>query len=160
MTQTAPRTRALLCAAILCLFQLTAAAQDHAAKIQEVLSLAHKYRQFHGTALVAENGKVIYKGAFGMANMEWNTPTQLTRSFASAPLPNSLRQCWRSSSSTKASSNSMEKSQITCRLSQRRRRESHCSSPAYAHIRNSELYESTRLLRERQPQSLQRHGLR
>ena len=51
-----------------------AAAQDQAAKIQEVLALAHKYRQFNGAALVAENGKVVYKGAFGMANMEWNIP--------------------------------------------------------------------------------------
>ena len=49
-------------------------AQDRAAKIQEVLALAHKYRQFHGAALVAENGKVVYKGAFGAANMEWNIP--------------------------------------------------------------------------------------
>src|SRR6185503_6450647 len=47
---------------------------DKVAKIQEVLTLAHKYRQFNGTALVAENGKVIYKGAFGMANMEWAIP--------------------------------------------------------------------------------------
>ena len=54
--------------------QSVALAQDHAAKIQQVLELAHKYRQFNGTALVAENGKVIYKGAFGMANMEWNIP--------------------------------------------------------------------------------------
>ena len=49
-------------------------AQDRAAKIQEVLALAHKYRQFNGAALVAENGKVVYKGAFGMANIEWNLP--------------------------------------------------------------------------------------
>jgi CubicO group peptidase (beta-lactamase class C family) len=61
------------------LAQNTAAkiAQDHAAKIQEVLSLAYKYRQFNGSALVAENGKVVYKNGFGMANMEWgitNTP--------------------------------------------------------------------------------------
>ena len=46
----------------------------HAAKIQEVLTLAHKYRVFNGSALVAENGKVIYKGGFGMANMEWGIP--------------------------------------------------------------------------------------
>ena len=62
-----------LCIALLLLSQI-AAAQDHAAKIQDVLSLAHKYRQFNGSALVAENGKVVYKGAFGMANMEWNIP--------------------------------------------------------------------------------------
>ena len=47
---------------------------DKVAKIQEVLTLAHKYRLFNGTALVAENGKVIYKGGFGMANMEWAIP--------------------------------------------------------------------------------------
>lgn len=74
MNRNAPTPKALICTAIILLIQLTAAAQDHAARIQEVLSLAHKYRQFHGTALVAENGKVIYKGAFGMANMEWNIP--------------------------------------------------------------------------------------
>ena len=51
-----------------------ALAQDHAAKIKEVLELAQKYRQFNGAALVAENGKVIYKGGFGLANMEWNIP--------------------------------------------------------------------------------------
>ena len=60
--------------ALLLLCQHTLLAQDKAAKIQEVLTLAHKYRQFNGTALVAENGKVIYKGAFGMANMEWEIP--------------------------------------------------------------------------------------
>jgi CubicO group peptidase (beta-lactamase class C family) len=52
-------------------------ANDHATKIQELLTLAHKYRLFNGTVLVAENGKVIYKQGFGMANMEWgiqNTP--------------------------------------------------------------------------------------
>ena len=62
-----------LCIALVLLPHL-AAAQDHATKIQEVLALAHKYRQFNGAALVAENGKVVYKGAFGMANMEWNIP--------------------------------------------------------------------------------------
>jgi CubicO group peptidase (beta-lactamase class C family) len=54
--------------------QQAALAQDHAAKIQQVLELANKYRQFNGSALVAENGKVIYKGGFGLANMEWNIP--------------------------------------------------------------------------------------
>src|ERR1041384_2689393 len=67
--------RLMLWTAILLLgFQQVALAQDHAAKIQEVLALAHKYRQFNGSALVAEKGKVIYKGGFGLANMEWNIP--------------------------------------------------------------------------------------
>src|ERR1044072_7355875 len=64
----------LYTALILAIAQSTALSQDHAAKIQEVLALAHKYQQFNGTALVAENGRVVYKGAFGMANMEWGIP--------------------------------------------------------------------------------------
>jgi CubicO group peptidase (beta-lactamase class C family) len=64
----------LYLAIVLLVSQQAAVAQDHAAKIQELLTLAHKYRQFNGSALVAENGKVIYKSAFGMANMEWNIP--------------------------------------------------------------------------------------
>ena len=75
--------RLLLCAAVvLAVSQRVSFAQnggvkpanDHAAKIQEVLTLANKYRVFNGSALVAENGKIIYKGAFGMANMEWGIP--------------------------------------------------------------------------------------
>src|SRR5215211_7652318 len=69
-----PKRLLLYFAIIVCTSQQAALAQDHAAKIQEVLALAHKYRQFHGSALVAENGKVVYKGAFGMANMEWAIP--------------------------------------------------------------------------------------
>ncbi len=64
-----------LCVALVLSFsQSVVLAQDKAAKIQEVLALAHKYRQFNGTALVAENGKVVYKQGFGLANMEWNIP--------------------------------------------------------------------------------------
>jgi len=67
-------SRLILCTTIVLFISQHAAAQDKAAKIQEVLALAHKYQQFNGAALVAENGKVVYKGAFGMANMEWNIP--------------------------------------------------------------------------------------
>ncbi len=91
-----------MCAAfVLALCQQVAVAQnggakpskDKAAKIQEVLSTAHKHRLFNGTALVAENGKIIYKSAFGMANMEWaipNTPdtkfrlASITKQFTAA----------------------------------------------------------------------------
>ena len=67
-------TRFSLCVAIIFVSQYVALAQDHAAKIQELLSVANKYRQFNGTVLVAENGKVVYKGGYGSANMEWNIP--------------------------------------------------------------------------------------
>jgi len=66
--------RLWLCIAIILVFQYVAVAQDHAAKIQEFLAVAHKYRQFNGSVLIAENGKIIYKGAYGQANMEWNIP--------------------------------------------------------------------------------------
>jgi len=66
--------RLWLCIAIVFVFQYVAVAQDHAAKIQEFLATAHKYRQFNGSVLVAENGKITYKGAYGQANMEWNIP--------------------------------------------------------------------------------------
>jgi len=49
-------------------------AQNKAAKIDEVLTAAHKNRLFNGTVLLAEDGKVIYKKGFGKANMEWNIP--------------------------------------------------------------------------------------
>ena len=67
--------RIIVCAAIL-LFasQQATLGQEHVAKIQDVLALAHKYRQFNGSALVAENGRVIYRQGFGMANMEWGIP--------------------------------------------------------------------------------------
>jgi len=55
-------------------FQTAALAQNKAAKIDEVLSLYQKYGQFNGSALVADNGKVIYKKGFGLANMEWDIP--------------------------------------------------------------------------------------
>jgi CubicO group peptidase (beta-lactamase class C family) len=55
-------------------FQTSAFAQDKAAKIDQLISLYHKYGQFNGSALVADNGKVIYKKGVGLANMEWNIP--------------------------------------------------------------------------------------
>jgi CubicO group peptidase (beta-lactamase class C family) len=69
-----PLKLAVYTAVLLVTSQHAVLAQDHAAKIQEVLTLAHKYRQFNGSVLVAENGKVIYKGGVGMANMEWEIP--------------------------------------------------------------------------------------
>lgn len=67
----------IICAMILVALQGHAHAQSHsqkAAKIDELMTLANKYRLFNGSVLVAENGKVIYKKGFGLANMEWNIP--------------------------------------------------------------------------------------
>lgn len=57
-------------------FQVSAFAQDRVRQIDELVTLYHKYQQFNGSALVAENGKVIYKKSFGLANMEWNIPNE------------------------------------------------------------------------------------
>lgn len=57
-------------------FQSLVSAQNKTAKIDELVSLYNKYDQFSGSVLVAENGKVIYKKGFGLANMEWNIPNE------------------------------------------------------------------------------------
>lgn len=50
------------------------AAQTKVQKIEALLGQYHEYGQFNGSALVAENGKIIFKKGFGMANMEWEIP--------------------------------------------------------------------------------------
>lgn len=62
----------ILCAQAVALSQSTSS--DKAKKIDEVMTLANKYRLFNGAVLVAENGKVIFKKGHGLANMEWNIP--------------------------------------------------------------------------------------
>jgi CubicO group peptidase (beta-lactamase class C family) len=54
--------------------QTSVSAQDKTAKIDSLVSLYAKYGQFNGAVLVADNGKVIYEKATGLANMEWNIP--------------------------------------------------------------------------------------
>lgn len=46
----------------------------HVTKIDELVSLYHEYGLFDGTVLVAENGRVILKKGYGLANREWSTP--------------------------------------------------------------------------------------
>lgn len=45
-----------------------------AQQIDQLLKKYAEYGQFNGSALVAEQGKPIYKKGFGMANMEWDIP--------------------------------------------------------------------------------------
>ena len=56
----------------------SAIAQTKAEKIDALLRQYVANRQFNGSVLVADRGKVIFKRGYGMANMEWNianTPT-------------------------------------------------------------------------------------
>ena len=55
-------------------FQVSVLAQDKATRIDNLVSLYHKYGQFNGSVLVADNGNVVYKKGVGLANMEWDIP--------------------------------------------------------------------------------------
>lgn len=45
-------------------------------KLDELLNMYSAYGKFNGSVLVSDQGKVIYKKGFGMANMEWDIPNQ------------------------------------------------------------------------------------
>ncbi len=61
---------------ILLILPSIAIGQTKTEQIDKLMSLYHEYGQFNGSALVAENGKVIYKKGHGLANMEWDIPNQ------------------------------------------------------------------------------------
>lgn len=49
-----------------------ASSQKKQDRLASVMKTYHQYNMFDGAVLVAENGKIIYQGAFGLANREWN----------------------------------------------------------------------------------------
>ena len=51
-------------------------AQTKVQQIEKLLSTYEAYDKFNGSVLVSDQGKVIYKNGFGMANMEWDIPNQ------------------------------------------------------------------------------------
>jgi CubicO group peptidase (beta-lactamase class C family) len=57
-------------------FTSMAFAQDKAKQIDDLMRRYVDNGQFNGTVLVAENGKVIFKKGYGLANMEWDTPNK------------------------------------------------------------------------------------
>lgn len=56
-------------------------AQNKKVKLAEMMKAYHDYNMFDGAVLVAENGKIIYKDAFGLANREWNIPNHTNTKF-------------------------------------------------------------------------------
>lgn len=56
-------------------------AQNKKAVVNKIMQTYHQYNMFDGAVLVAENGKIIYKGAFGLANREWNIPNTTSTKF-------------------------------------------------------------------------------
>lgn len=73
--------RSFLLLIILMACAVGAFAQEKVQKIDELLKTFHDYGQLNGSVLVAENGKVIYKKGFGMANMEWEIPNRADTKF-------------------------------------------------------------------------------
>ena len=58
----------------------------NAKKIAAYLSAHHALNQFSGAALVADQGKLVYRGAFGLANEEWQIPNTVDTKFRLASL--------------------------------------------------------------------------
>lgn len=54
----------------------SAISQQNVQQIDRLMRQYYGYGQFNGSILVAENGKIVYKKGFGMANMEWSLPNQ------------------------------------------------------------------------------------
>ena len=62
---------------LLCLLPTSLLAATHAEKIDALLAAYNQQRYFNGSALVAENGQVILRKGYGLANMEWQIPNVL-----------------------------------------------------------------------------------
>ncbi len=63
------------------LFAQLSQAQNEKAKLSAIMKTYHDYNMFDGAVLVAKEGKIIYKEAFGMANREWNIPNKTDTRF-------------------------------------------------------------------------------
>lgn len=50
-------------------------------RLAAIMSAYHDYGMFDGAVLVAEKGKIVYSGAFGLANREWNIPNRTDTRF-------------------------------------------------------------------------------
>ena len=67
---------------ILCLgFFQVLSSQTRSDKLKSIMQRYHNYNMFDGAVLVAKNGKIIYKDAFGLANREWNIPNKADTKF-------------------------------------------------------------------------------
>ncbi|MEO8765661.1 MAG: serine hydrolase [Ginsengibacter sp.] len=62
-------------------FSFSLFAQGKNEKLDAVMNAYHQYNMFDGSVLVAENGKIIYSNAFGLANREWNIPNSIDTKF-------------------------------------------------------------------------------
>jgi len=69
-------------------------AQEKKLRAANMMLAYHNYNMFDGAVLLAENGKILYEGAFGLANREWNiansTDTKFMIGSISKPLTATL----------------------------------------------------------------------
>jgi CubicO group peptidase (beta-lactamase class C family) len=65
-------------------------AQSKKSNIEKIMQTYHNYNMFDGAVLVAENGKVVYKGAFGKANREWNIDNTIDTKFMIGSISKSI----------------------------------------------------------------------
>ena len=65
----------------LSLIVANATAQDRVDEIEALLNKYQEYGMFNGTVLVADEGKVLYKNAFGEANKAWGIPNRTDTKF-------------------------------------------------------------------------------
>ncbi len=73
----------LLTFALSLVFTINLAAQTQAKvkSLDSLLTYLHEREMFNGTALLAENGQVVYKKAFGVANIASKAPLKTTSAF-------------------------------------------------------------------------------
>jgi CubicO group peptidase (beta-lactamase class C family) len=67
--------------ALLLFIATIASGQTKQNRLASLMQTYHRYNMFDGAVLVAENGRVIYKAAFGLANREWNIPNTVDTKF-------------------------------------------------------------------------------
>ena len=63
-------------AAILFLSTGMLLAQEKSQQIKDLLNKYHEYGQFNGSALVSDDGELVFSDGFGMANMEYDIPNK------------------------------------------------------------------------------------
>ena len=64
----------LFAIASLLFLSMVSIAQDKTEKINDLITRYQEYGLFNGSALVSEDGEVIFRNGYGFANMEWKIP--------------------------------------------------------------------------------------
>lgn len=76
-----PMQRLTVCLFAALLLSFPSMSQSLEKRLKSVMETYHRFNMFDGSVLVAKEGKVVYKGAFGLANREWNIPNTTDTKF-------------------------------------------------------------------------------